>query len=636
MEKRLPLDREDTLKKAEKLLRQGRLDAAIAEYVRVTEDQPRDWNTANTLGDLYVRANQPSKAVEQYARIAEHFVQDGFYPKAAALYKKILKIVPGDEQAQLFLAEISVKQGLLVDAKSYFNAVAARRRSRGDRKGADEITVRLGAIDPGDIQARVAAARVLALSGDEKRAASSFRELHADLLGKDREAEALDMLREAVRINPADIDGRSILARTALSQGDIETARTYLDRKTAGNDSALLLALADLELRSGRLEQVRDILPELASLGREARAKIVDLAWSVVGSTPDAAFACVDAAVDASIAASEFDDAAASLQAFIARRPAHVPALMKLVEVCVDGGLEAAMYEAQTQLADAYLTSGQAAEARAIAEDLVAREPWEGAHIERFRRALVMLRISDPDTVIAERLSGSTPFVARDHFSGAVEAPAVPPEPEVTTPAREKDLAASGVVEPATARPVSSSAAAAGRKGGHEIDLSGALGELEEGDVPEAASRPSSLGAVFKGLRKGTPSQGEAVDQSAQHMKLAQTYLEMGMLQEATSSLKTAARSPRRRFEAAALLGRLYREHGEINDAIEWFERAAEATVPTPEEGHALLYDLGLALEDAGETARALAVFLELQANAGEYRDVSDRADRLARVQTGG
>ena len=129
----MALDREDTLKKAEKLLRQGKLEAAIAEYVRVTEDQPRDWNTANTLGDLYVRANQPAKAVEQYARIAEHFVQDGFYPKAAALYKKILKITPGDEQAQLYLGEISAKQGLIVDAKAYFNAVAARRRSRGDR-----------------------------------------------------------------------------------------------------------------------------------------------------------------------------------------------------------------------------------------------------------------------------------------------------------------------------------------------------------------------------------------------------------------------------------------------------------------------------------------------------------------------
>ena len=70
-----------------------------------------------------------------------------------------------------------------------------------------------------------------------------------------------------------------------------------------------------------------------------------------------------------------------------------MPALLKLVEVCVDGGLESTMYDAQAQLADAYLAAGQGADARAIAEDLVAREPWEGAHIDRFRRALVMLRI---------------------------------------------------------------------------------------------------------------------------------------------------------------------------------------------------------------------------------------------------
>ena len=79
----MALDREDTLKKAEKLLRQGRLDGAIAEYVRVVEDQPRDWNTANTLGDLYVRASQSDKAVVQYGRIADHFYNEGFYPKVS-------------------------------------------------------------------------------------------------------------------------------------------------------------------------------------------------------------------------------------------------------------------------------------------------------------------------------------------------------------------------------------------------------------------------------------------------------------------------------------------------------------------------------------------------------------------------
>ena len=632
----MALDREDTLKKAEKLLRQGRLDAAIAEYVRVTDDQPRDWNTANTLGDLYVRANQPAKAVEQYARIAEHFVHDGFYPKAAALYKKILKISPTDEQAQLYLAEISVKQGLLVDAKSYYNALAARRRARGDRKGADEIVVRLGTIDPADIEARTAAARVLAFGGDEKRAAMLFRELHADLIEKGRDAEALAALREAVRLNPSDLDGRNLLARNALASGDLETARGYLDRKSAGEDPGLLLALADIELRSGHFDEVREILQKLLSVDRGARHRVVNFAWPLLDASPDAAFVCIDAAVDSAIGAREFDEAASLLQEFVTRRPAHITALLKLVEVCVDGGLESTMCDAQTQLADAYLAAGKASEARAIAEDLVAREPWEGAHIDRFRRALVMLRISEPDTVIAERLSGATPFVARDHFSGAVEAPATPPEPAPDahrTSAAQEPIQRDAGEQSAPPKPTPAAAPPPKKPSSAEIDLSHALGELDGAD--ERPRRPTTLGDVFKGIRKDA-FQADGSDQSAQHMKLARTYLEMGMLQEATTCLKNAARSPRQRFEAAALLGRLYKDHGEITDAIEWLERAAEATLPSPEDGQALLYDLGLALEDAGETARALAVFLELQATAGEYRDVAERVDRLARVQTGG
>ena len=395
----MPIDREETLKKAEKLARQGKLDAAVAECLRVVADQPGDWATANTLGDLYVRAGQPDLAAGQYARIAEHFMAEGFYSKASAIYKKLLKLTPDDEGAQLNLAELSQKQGLLADAKAQLNGVEARRRGRGDRAGAAEIVVRRGALDPGDFEARTAGARTLAEMGRTGEAAAWFRSIHDDLLEKDRTSEALGALRQSVELNPDDQEARVTLAKTAVQVGDFESARRFLDRETAGTDPGLLMALVEMECKAGRLDAARELLPGLLEGGRDQRQRVVDLAWGLAGSDPGAAFVLVAAAADAAVAQSEFADAAAVLKEFVTRVPRQIPALLKLVDVCVDAGLEAEMYETQAELADAYLATGQPAEARLIAEDLVAREPWEQAHIERFRRALIMLKVYRPGFV---------------------------------------------------------------------------------------------------------------------------------------------------------------------------------------------------------------------------------------------
>jgi tetratricopeptide (TPR) repeat protein len=647
----LAFDRDATLKKAEKLLRQGRLEPAIAEYGRVVEEFPRDWSTANTLGELYARAGQPEQAVGQYTRIAQHFVDEGFYPKAAALYKKILKLQPQDETTQIQLADISARQGLLADAKSHLNAIAARRRAKGDRRGAAEIVVRLGTIDPADFDARLAAARTLEEMGEEEEAGNRFKTLHDDLREKGRTAEAIDALKEFVRINPLEREARSILAKAALDQGDLAGAREFLDEDSAGDDPTLLLPLAEIELRSGELARAKGLLTRLLLADPSRRGVVAELGWSFVGSSPETTFTCVDAAVDGAIASAEFLEAATTLQEFVTRVPGQIPALLKLVEVCVDGGLEQTMYDAQEQLTDAYLAANQAAEARVIAEDLVAREPWEPAHIDRFRRALVMLRVSDPDTLIAERLSGQAPFMAHDpFFDGPV--PAAPaadaqesssPEPEPTAgPAQPETSEFPDRVQVAAAATPSTLPTALASD---EIDLTGELGDLDapEGEDDELAGGPKGQGAepageallnhAFAKIR--TDAETDA-DFSSQHMTLARTYLEIGMLDEAIVSLQTAVRSPRQRFEAAAALGRVYDRRGEPTLAIEWLERAAEAPAPSPEEGRALLYDLGVLLDGAGETSRALAVFLELQADAGDYRDVPARIDRLARVQTGG
>jgi tetratricopeptide (TPR) repeat protein len=164
------------------------------------------------------------------------------------------------------------------------------------------------------------------------------------------------------------------------------------------------------------------------------------------------------------------------------------------------------------------------------------------------------------------------------------------------------------------------------------VDLSQVLHDLRKGEDAKQGARPS-VESVLKGMRE------EAVHDSSpetaeQHFKLAGTYMQMGMQEDAMKALEVAARSPRHRFRAGAMLAKAYLGSGDHVRAIEWYERAVEAPAPSPEAQHALLYDLALALEGQGEGARALAVFLELQAEAGEYRDVTTRLEQL-KVQMG-
>jgi tetratricopeptide (TPR) repeat protein len=673
-----PFDREGALKAAEKALRQGRIDAAITEYVRIIEAQPRDWNSANALGDLYVRANQLDKGIAQYTRIADHLNEEGFYPKAAALYKKILKLKPDEEHALLQSGEIAARLGLLADAKTTFKTIADRRRGRGDKKGAAEMSIRIGTLDPEDLDSRLGAAKAAVEIGDTPTAIREYAEVGAKFDKQNRPAEAMAAYQAAYDLNPqddalrsrllqgyltagnvdratalaatqeelkqlvsvlenagrqddvlrvletiverdpADIEVRARLAQAYFAKGDLVRARGFLSLETAGNNPALLLTLAELELQGSRYEEGREAVVKALTLDPSARETVVALGCRLAETSPEAGYPCIDAVADAALAEHDYAAAAAALHEFVTRVRYHVVALMRLVDICVDGGLEATMYEAQAQLADAYLEVGRGLEARIISEDLVAREPWNRANIERFRRALVMLGERDPDAIIAERLSGESPFLATDKMDlnegltfeepEPIAAPAPPPPP-----ARSQRPATPPVEE--------------------EIDLDAVL---EEPAAPAAAAaKPRSSDHVFKEMRDEA-GRSSAEEAAAEQYRLALTYRELGMVDDAVKALEAAARSPRQRFDACSLLGRLYVDSSELAKAVDWFERAAEAPAPTPDASRALLYDLGETLERLGEQARALAVYVELESESGGYRDVANRIERLSKVQAKG
>lgn len=694
-----PFDREAALKAAEKALKLGKVDVAIAEYVKVVEAQPRDWNSANSLGDLYVRAKQIEQGVQQYTRIADHLAEEGFYPKAAALYKKILKIKPDDEYAMIQAGDLAAKQGTLADAKQYFLQVAERRKARGDRKGAAEVAIRLGTLDPEDLDARLRAGQLAAEMGDVAVALREFKEVAAKLEKQDRHTEALvplqfaydidqsddsirarlfavylvganpelarkvasgaaelkqvaaaferagqrdaalDVLGEVAAADPSDLEVRAGLALAYVGRGELDKARTYLSAETAGSNPALWLTLAEMELRANRLPEGKAAVVQALALDRDRAQAAVVLGCRLAEVSADAGYQPIDAVADAALAEGDYAAAGVALHEFTTRVRSHLVALMRLVEICVDGGLEATMYEAQAALADAYLDAGRAMEARIISEDLVAREPWNRVNIDRFRRALVMLGENDPDAIISDRLSGESPFLATEKMDlnegVSFDTPPPPPAPPPPAPAPVAQVA-----EAPRAPAMRESAPT--DSGSIEIDLSAMLNAIPAEAPADPAQAlplipppPRSLDQVFRGLRDES-SRASAEEAAAEQYRLALTYHEMGMAEDAIKALELAARSPRQRFDAASMLGRLYLDRTDTDHAIEWLERAAEAPAPTPDAGRALLYDLAKTLEMVGEHSRALAVFVELESESGGYRDVAGQIERLSKVQARG
>ena len=725
----MPIDRAATLRNAEKLIRQGKLPDAIAEYVRLVEDQPGDWNLANSLGDLYARAGQVDRAVAQFGQIADSLNEEGAGAKAAAVYKKILKLKPDHEHTLVQLSEILGGQQRYADARFHLNTLIELRKSKGDVRGALQAKVRLGSLDPEDYEGRLTAASARIEMGDKGGALSDLKEIAGELADKGRQPEAIEVLHEAAKLNPDDeeirekmmdvyfgaadyaharefatsieqfrmiaaaLDGEgkadealdtlrqaatqnpgdtelsAQLAKAFIARGDLATAAEYLTAETAGDDPVLLMTVADIKLRGDQHEEGVAIVRRLLAEDGSRREQIAQLGWSVAEKAPEAGFMVVELAADAAVTEVDWPGAAAVLQEFVTRVPNHIPALMRLVEICVDGGLESTMYSAQGQLADAYIEAGSATEARFIAEDLVAREPWEKANIERFRRTLVLLGEPDPDGLIASRLSGESPFMSTDLSGGSLFDDDPPePVPELDEAAINDLLIEAAAAEEKPVKKAPPKPLPRRQEENHHfamsanaIDLDSILGDFDEPppapvhasveDVEvdlsfdsvkkpaaapaEAPAAEADLDSVFGNMRTQSAKRS-GLDDAEKEYKRGLSLRTAGDIDGAIEAFEKASRAPKLRFGTSRLIARLYRDRHDMPKVLEWLERASQALPPTTDESHQLLYELAEVLEQVGETARALAVCMELQSDAGTYRDVDKKIDRLTKVQAGG
>lgn len=198
----MSFDKEKLRRAAEKNLAQGKIQAAIRDYTQLAQWDPRDYNTLNTLGDLYVRVSAKNEAIKCFERIAEYYDSQGFTHKAIAMYKKIARLKPDDITISARLAPLYQTLGLIAEARAHFLSVADFYQQKGDRLPALEIWHQIADLDPGDVQTRLHLAENYVKENQLEKAVEAFTESGARLLAKKRFDEALAAFSQALSINP--------------------------------------------------------------------------------------------------------------------------------------------------------------------------------------------------------------------------------------------------------------------------------------------------------------------------------------------------------------------------------------------------------------------------------------------------
>lgn len=120
-------DRNRRIADAQRAVQRGNLQRAIKIYVGLCEQYSDDFRLRLKLGDCYARVGETEKAAATHLEVARHYDAQGFYLKAVAVYKQILRM--GERQPEgarlpkrtssdirIALVELYERLGLLSDA----------------------------------------------------------------------------------------------------------------------------------------------------------------------------------------------------------------------------------------------------------------------------------------------------------------------------------------------------------------------------------------------------------------------------------------------------------------------------------------------------------------------------------------
>jgi len=366
---------------AQKLLNQGKVAQAIAEYQQILKYEPRDQVTLMTVGELYIRQGETIQAIDYFERLAQLFVSDGFLTKAIAVYKRIAKLAPEEIRPLEKLADLYVQQGVMSEARPLFLQLAELHLKNNRRPEAVALLKKLLSAEPDNLRIQVRLADLYQAMGQSGEALETYISAAQRSLARGDHAESEKLADKALQINPKQTDALIVKARAFSTSGNVARAAEILERvpdlEKGGEPAELLL---DVYLKDEKWDAATALALKIFSSDVKNFGATQKVTQGLLeAGQAERAMSILSRIRLPMIDAGEHEGVVHLLNELATRLPGRLEPLEWLVDTYGRTSDSFRLSDALTQLGDALVASAKLDRAKEIFQQLVNREPEDEA-----------------------------------------------------------------------------------------------------------------------------------------------------------------------------------------------------------------------------------------------------------------
>ncbi|HEX8706409.1 MAG TPA: hypothetical protein VF815_46675, partial [Myxococcaceae bacterium] len=215
------------------------------------------------------------------------YSSDGFFLKAVALYKQVLKLNPNLLEVNLKLADLHQQLGLMSEAMAYFQIVANHYDKAGDTKASLDTLKRMVDLDPENVESKKKLAELYARENMTKEAVQEFRRAAEYLKRNSRTDDYMRVIERLSTLEPENIPLAKEVAGYYLGKSDWKRALAKLQVafKADGRDVETLNLLAQAFQGLGQTSKTVSVYKELAKVYQEtSRGQEANGVWDKIAA----------------------------------------------------------------------------------------------------------------------------------------------------------------------------------------------------------------------------------------------------------------------------------------------------------------------------------------------------------------